>query len=1166
MYLKEELYGLIRTDESIFDFIQESALDGLWYWDLENPENEWMNPKFWTVLGYNPAEMPHKSGAWQNIINQDDLILASDNLTKHCENPDHPYDQIVRYTHKDGSTVWIRCRGLAIRDKNGKPIRMLGAHQDVTELKRSEQELLKAHEKVRESEERYRAFYNNTPLSYQSLDENGCFIDINPMWSKTLGYERDEVIGKWYGDFLHPDFVEHFRINFPAFKKRGYVSNVQFKLRRKDNTYIHVSFEGCVGYTPEGKFRQTYCVFKDITEQKQKEIKEEVLYQIANASLVSEDVKALAAGIKILLNKLIDTTNFYIAFYDKENDMFSIPYEADEKDQIETFRANKSLTGLVMQKGKALLLKKPEVLELMESGEIEQIGTKSEVWLGVPLFAGSEIIGVLAVQDYHNPDTYDKGSKEILEFVSSQISMAFQRSKFNEYLLDAKQKAEESEQRFKSLIENAPDGVVIMDETGKFKYVSPNALRLFGFKKDEVIGRSGDENTHPDDLPLISKTIETILTDPRQKPTVKYRFKRKDGEFRWIETTFTNLLSDKAINGIILNFTDVTEKKQIFEELVIAKDKAEESEERFNLAMKASNDGLFDWNLETHEIYYSPGWKKMLGYEDNELPNDFSVWENRTDPVDVKKSWELQQKLISKQIDRFVMEFKMQHKDGHWIDILSRAEAIFNDSGEAVRIVGTHTDISQGKQAEETLKNRENLLNKVFDILPIGLWFADANGRLVRGNPAGVKIWGAEPTVSIEEYGVFKARRHPSGEEIEPDDWALVHTIREGVTIEDEQLEIDTFDGKKKIILNYTAPVLDDQGNIQGAIIVNQDITERKQAEEKLRRTNLDLETAKEIAEESEAKQRKLSENLKQERILLRTIVDSIPDAIHVKDLEYRKVLANKADCQNCGLEKEEDVIGKTDFDVFPVELAERLLDDDKKVVKDGISLVNREECLKNTNYNEKWLLTSKLPLYDDTGKIIGLVGIGRDITERKNKEEKIREKDLQFRKLSANVPDLIFQFTRRPDGTYYVPVSSEGIKNIFGCSPEDVIDDFAPIARVILPEDSERVFHDIEYSAKHLTYFTCEFRVQIPGKPVQWILSRSTPEKLPDGSITWFGFNADITERKKAEKALMVKMDELERFFKLTVGREITMVELKKEVNYLLNRLGEDNKYKIVE
>jgi putative nucleotidyltransferase with HDIG domain len=100
-----------------------------------------------------------------------------------------------------------------------------------------------------------------------------------------------------------------------------------------------------------------------------------------------------------------------------------------------------------------------------------------------------------------------------------------------------------------------------------------------------------------------------------------------------------------------------------------------------------------------------------------------------------------------------------------------------------------------------------------------------------------VKIWGAEPKVGLPEYGVSKARRLPSGEGIAPEDWALAHTVREGVTVKDEMLEIDAFDGKKKVILNYTAPVLDDWGAIQGAIVVNLDITLLKEAEEKLQHT-----------------------------------------------------------------------------------------------------------------------------------------------------------------------------------------------------------------------------------------------------------------------------------------------------------------------------------------
>ncbi len=177
MYLKKELYELIRIDESVFDFIQDTALDGLWYWDLEHPDNEWMNARSWTALGYNPDEMPHKSTALQNIINQDDLKVANENFTKHYENPNHPYDQVVRYTHKNGSTVWLRFRGLAIRDENGKVIRMLGAHQDIIEIKRTEQELIIAKEKAEESEAKYSTLFTlmseMVVLHELVFDENG---------------------------------------------------------------------------------------------------------------------------------------------------------------------------------------------------------------------------------------------------------------------------------------------------------------------------------------------------------------------------------------------------------------------------------------------------------------------------------------------------------------------------------------------------------------------------------------------------------------------------------------------------------------------------------------------------------------------------------------------------------------------------------------------------------------------------------------------------------------------------------------------------------------------------------------------------------------------------------------------------------------------------------
>ena len=140
-YLEAEIYQRVRDDPAIFDFLQDGSLDGIWYWDLDNPDQEWMSPRLKQVFGYTDDEVPNPSTWWQTNIFPDDRDRAMDNFHKHAADPHHPYDQIVRYHHKNGSTVWVRCRGLIIRDSTGRPQRMLGAHTDVTSLKQAEQAL-----------------------------------------------------------------------------------------------------------------------------------------------------------------------------------------------------------------------------------------------------------------------------------------------------------------------------------------------------------------------------------------------------------------------------------------------------------------------------------------------------------------------------------------------------------------------------------------------------------------------------------------------------------------------------------------------------------------------------------------------------------------------------------------------------------------------------------------------------------------------------------------------------------------------------------------------------------------------------------------------------------------------------------------------------------------
>lgn len=140
-YLESELLHRLRETPEIFEFLQQSSLDGLWYWDLESPEHEWMSDQFWLTLGCDPSERQHLSSEWKDLIYPEDLQTALRNFQAHCADPNYPYDQIVRYKHADGSTVWVRCRGVAIRDASGKPVRMLGAHNDVTPFKQAELQL-----------------------------------------------------------------------------------------------------------------------------------------------------------------------------------------------------------------------------------------------------------------------------------------------------------------------------------------------------------------------------------------------------------------------------------------------------------------------------------------------------------------------------------------------------------------------------------------------------------------------------------------------------------------------------------------------------------------------------------------------------------------------------------------------------------------------------------------------------------------------------------------------------------------------------------------------------------------------------------------------------------------------------------------------------------------
>ena len=257
-HLRKELYELVKSDNRIFDFIQDVALDGLSYCDIENPKNEWMSPRFWMTLGYNPEEMPHTSSAWKHLIHRDDLQLAIGNFKRHSQNPDDPYDYVVRYIHKDGSTVWIRCRGFAIRNSNGKVIRILRAHLDIT--------------KQREHEEKYQLLFN-------SIDEGFCIIEmifdeqkkpidyrflaINTSFERQTGLH--DAVGKRMREFA-PNHEEHWFETYGNIALTGEPIRFENRAEQLQRWYDVYAFR-----FGEPKNFQVGVLFNDITKRKQGE-------------------------------------------------------------------------------------------------------------------------------------------------------------------------------------------------------------------------------------------------------------------------------------------------------------------------------------------------------------------------------------------------------------------------------------------------------------------------------------------------------------------------------------------------------------------------------------------------------------------------------------------------------------------------------------------------------------------------------------------------------------------------------------------------------------------------------------------------------------------------------------------------------------------------------
>lgn len=240
---------------------QRIAHLGTWRLDLATGQVTW-SEELYKMYGFDPALPPPPYTEHMKLFTGESWEKLSTALEK-TRVSGIPYELELETVTRDGSNGWMWVRGEAEKDAKGSIISLWGAAQDITQYKKKELEL-------KQSEEMLQLLFNNAPIGYQSLDSDGRFIDVNQQWLDTLGYAKEEVIGRWFGDFLCPQYVEAFRKRFPVFKAQGYIHS-EFEMLAKDGHCLFIAFEGKIGYGADGAFKQTHCMLQDITSQRKAE-------------------------------------------------------------------------------------------------------------------------------------------------------------------------------------------------------------------------------------------------------------------------------------------------------------------------------------------------------------------------------------------------------------------------------------------------------------------------------------------------------------------------------------------------------------------------------------------------------------------------------------------------------------------------------------------------------------------------------------------------------------------------------------------------------------------------------------------------------------------------------------------------------------------------------
>jgi len=539
-----------------------------------------------------------------------------------------------------------------------------------------------------------------------------------------------------------------------------------------------------------------------------------------------------------------------------------------------------------------------------------------------------------------------------------------------------RKKAEETlqhqEQHSRALIEHSSDVILIVSAEGIVRYVSPSVEPILGFNPEEAIGTNVLEYLHQDALQLAANEFAKLLQNPGATMQTEIRAQHKDGTWRELEGTATNLLHDPAVEGIVINYRDITERKK-------AEETIQESARRDRLLAGSAADVIWATDANLRVTYVSPSVTSLFGYSIEEamaggLAQGMTPATLEAVTADIVKG--LAQEGQPNEITELPpQELELKCKDGSMVWAWVRSVVTRGLDGQPSEIVGVLHDITERRRIEEKLKQQERhfraLIERSSDVIVV----LDTNGTARYVSPSVEHALGITPAQS-EGVG-FLASIHPDDVQQVTNDWDYLVKHPGGTTKGERRIRCA--DGSWRYVEAIGYNLLHDPA-VEGIVVNVRDINERKQAEEAIRK--------------SEERYRLLAENLS--------------DVIWTMDtnLKYTYISPSVTHLRGYTVEEAKTISMENTMTPASLEAAMRIMAEEDAKEHTGQYAPNRTVTMEAELYRKDgstvWVENAITYLRDSSGQITGYLGVSRDIAERREATKEL-ERSLQNMEKAMN-------------------------------------------------------------------------------------------------------------------------------------------------------------------